>query len=653
MKRLLAVAGVLLFALTQSVRAAGVEDQYVAIYYLIQQGDAASDAGQTKAALERYSDALASLQKLQRANPLWQSNVVSYRLSYLSTRVVSQSALLKAGAGSRSQPATTIPGTAATTNGVDPELQKQVSMMQSQMRDLQSNNNTLQAKLREALSAQPSSVDPTNLARAEGRIQELARENELLKAGLAEIQAKPAPSALTKQMDQMRQDLDAASKKMIAESARTKALTRENAELQDRLSKTNLSPKDTSSRDAVQRQLDEANQKLANQKAVSDQLALDKGALAARLTSLQADVAGAAALRAENDMLRKQIAELHVSVQTGNNTNELSRRLVAAEAQVAALQAERNLLRLERAGLENRVNQLLAAAKSAPSRSEDAKKIKQLELERDNLQRQLSAANKQIASSKDKPSGLKADELAAQLSAVRSKLDVYEMKLVPFSPEEKALFRQPVKLATTDQPARKTGSIPKPPAGARDLVIEAQRLFARGDFAEAEKKYKELLAKDEKNLYTLANLSAIQIEESKFDEAEKNLKRALVVAPDDAYSMQMLGYLKFRQQKYNDALTILSQAAQLNPDSAEIQNYLGVTLSNIGQRDAAERALRNALRIDANYGSAHNNLAVIYATQEPPSVELARWHYQRALDAGNPKHPELEKLFEKKAAENP
>ncbi len=644
MNRLLAVAFLLSIAL--SVRAAGPEDQYIAIYYLIQQGDAASEAGRNKEALDRYTDAHASLQKLHRANPLWQSNVVSFRLSYLATRITSQSALAKPTGGPEN-PAPVAPSAGAA----NPEMQKQVTAMQQQMHTLQENNTSLQAKLREALTAQPAAVDPANLARAESRIKELARENELLKAGLNDGQTKPATAAAAKQLEQLRRDLEEAKKKMAEESGRTETLTRQNSDLQDQIAKTTTSPKDNGSRRSLQKQLDEATQKLAGQKEVADQLAREKAALATRLSSLESDTANTTALRAENDMLRSQIANLNNTLQQANNTNELGRRLVAAEAQIAALQSERSLLHLERAGLENRVNKLLAAATLAPTRAEDARRIKALEQDRDALQRQLAAANKQLATNKDKPaSGLKADELAAQLAAVRAKLDVYETKLVPYSPEELALFRQPVKLATTDQPARKSNSIPKPPAGARDLVIEAQRLFARGDFAEAELKYIELLKKDENNLYTLANLAAIQIEQGKLDDAEKNLKRAITVAPEDAYSMQMLGYLKFRQQKYNDALTALSQAAKLNPDSAEVQNYLGVTLSNIGQRDAAERALRNALRLEPNYGSAHNNLAVIYATQEPPSVELARWHYQRALDAGNPKHPELEKLFEKKAA---
>lgn len=54
--------------------------------------------------------------------------------------------------------------------------------------------------------------------------------------------------------------------------------------------------------------------------------------------------------------------------------------------------------------------------------------------------------------------------------------------------------------------------------------------------------------------------------------------------------------------------------------------------------------------LDNNHGGAHNNLAVFYASENPPNVPLARFHYQKALAAGHEKNPDLEKLFEKKEA---
>jgi Tfp pilus assembly protein PilF len=93
----------------------------------------------------------------------------------------------------------------------------------------------------------------------------------------------------------------------------------------------------------------------------------------------------------------------------------------------------------------------------------------------------------------------------------------------------------------------------------------------------------------------------------------------------------------------------LSRAAKADPQSAEIQNYLGVTLSHKGMRIPAETALRKAIEIDPSYGNAHNNLAVIYATQQPPLIQLARWHYQKAISSGQPRNPDLEKLLQIKS----
>src|SRR6185436_1661239 len=94
---------------------------------------------------------------------------------------------------------------------------------------------------------------------------------------------------------------------------------------------------------------------------------------------------------------------------------------------------------------------------------------------------------------------------------------------------------------------------------------------------------------------------------------------------NDAHAMTLLGIVKFRQEKFDEAFEILSHSAQIDPENAETQNYLGIALSQKGQRGAAETALRKAIQLSPGYGSAHNNLAVIYATQQPPFVELARW----------------------------
>jgi len=50
--------------------------------------------------------------------------------------------------------------------------------------------------------------------------------------------------------------------------------------------------------------------------------------------------------------------------------------------------------------------------------------------------------------------------------------------------------------------------------------------------------------------------------------------------------------------------------------------------------------------LSPNYASAHHNLAIIYATQNPPFIEMARWHYEKALAAGHARNADLESRFE-------
>jgi tetratricopeptide (TPR) repeat protein len=237
-----------------------------------------------------------------------------------------------------------------------------------------------------------------------------------------------------------------------------------------------------------------------------------------------------------------------------------------------------------------------------------------------------------------------------QVAALRAQLAVFEARRAPYSSEELALFNQPApQLAqTAAQTATKTSrnSPSEMPAGSATLVAEAHRYFVNRQFDKAEERYLEVLRQDDKNVYTLANLAAIQLELNHLDEAERHVQQALAQAPGDAYSLLILGQVKLRQDKYDDSLDALSRAAKADPESPQIQNFLGVTLSHKGLRVPAETALRKAIELDPGYASAHNNLAVVYVTQQPPAVALARWHYQKALAAGHPRNPELEKMLD-------
>ncbi len=634
MKRFLALALPFFLALTPGAWADGPDDDYVSIYNIIQQADSLNEKGQLGQARARYSDAFTALKKFQAGYPDWNIKVVRYRLNYLSSKI-SQISLSLANS-TPAPPATLvsppvipvapgilpppaakpeipapIPTPSATVSDV---AESQIKDLQDQVRRSEAEKTLLQAKLKEALNAQPAAVDPRELAKAEEKIKELQKENELLKVGLAE--------------------------------ARTNALKADPAALEQ-----------------TRQALAEANKKVAQLTQANSALAMEKESLLARMKTLTAPDDASAALRAENDILKKEVADLKSRAPASGKVTDLNRKLLEAQSQIAALQSDKEIMHLEKIALENRVKRLSvtppaaiaatpapapasAVAEAAAAAAATDAKIKQLEVQRDELQKSLDVATRELQGRKrGKETADRIADMTQQLASLHARIEVLEARQVPYTEEEMALFKAPANALVASAHVSRRSIKDLPPANAR-LVAEADRLMVSGQLDKAEGVCLDLLKLDEKDIVVLGKLAAIQVELNHWDDAEKHVRQALALNPDDPYCLEVLGQLKFRQRKYDDALNALSQAAQLNPQDAEIQNFLGLTLSEKGLRGPAETALRKAIQIDPGYGSAHNNLAVVYITQKPPLVELARWHYQKALAAGHPKNLQLEKLLD-------
>jgi len=352
------------------------------------------------------------------------------------------------------------------------------------------------------------------------------------------------------------------------------------------------------------------------------------------------------ALQKENDLLKVSLEKQAPSPAAGGNA-----QLAQAQAQIAALQSDKESLRLEKAALENRVKQLSGAVTASNSSAGaaaagESARIKQLERERDDLQKRLDAATKKLNGRKEKGAAGQVQDLENQLALLRARQEMLEARPAPYSAEELELLKPTAPTLAEANPNAGRKSLKELPAGSAALVAEAQRWFAAKEYDKAEAAYQQVLQQNPKNVPALANLAAIQAEAGHFGGAESNIKQALALEPEDAYCLYVLGILKFRQAKYDEALDALSHAAKLDPQNAEVQNYLGLALSEKGLRVPAEAALRKAIQLQPGYAGAHYNLAVVYATQRPPATELARWHYQKAIAAGHPRNPDLEKKFE-------
>jgi len=72
-------------------RAAGPDEDYLAIYGIMGQADALNTKGQTSQAHDKYVEAQQDLIQFQKDNPGWNVNIVSYRLNYLAEKITDTS----------------------------------------------------------------------------------------------------------------------------------------------------------------------------------------------------------------------------------------------------------------------------------------------------------------------------------------------------------------------------------------------------------------------------------------------------------------------------------------------------------------------------------------------------------------------------------
>lgn len=218
----------------------------------------------------------------------------------------------------------------------------------------------------------------------------------------------------------------------------------------------------------------------------------------------------------------------------------------------------------------------------------------------------------------------------------------------PPLPSDAAPTPMPGKLSVpakgSNNPQVETGFKPKVPEELLPTAREAKENFDRGQYRESEKAYEKMLSKAPNNVYILSNLGVVRFKSGKLKLAEEAFKKSIAIAPDDAFSRSTLGIVYYSQGKYDEAVNELTRALAANPKNPTAHNYLGITASQKGWPEAARKELETAIALDPNYPDANFNLAVVYATQQPPNKDLARKYYKRAVELGAEADPALEQL---------
>ena len=588
-KILACLAALLLLAAPPSSHpAASPQDDYLQIYVMINEGDKLDNSGQKSQAREKYENALNKLDKLKNENPEWEPTIVKYRIKYLNDKLSNLKSAKDTSPTPVEKPATPAAEKPATTTPPAPSAPAPAPTP--------SETPTPAIQKSEAPAPAVTSDDPSALRQ---KIIALTGDLESTRTELK--QAKNDLEQALTEKKQLKEKLSASS----APDANVAKLQEENAGLRQKLTAT-----------------EESLKKAAG------------GELSGEMTSLRGQV----------DSLEKKLAEANA------RSAELTRATDDYKKQIASL-----------------TTQLQATGSAGKSDSTLAKENAML---RSILDRQLKEQARREAARR-----LVLDEfknLAVSTEALKTQMEVLSSPLVSLSNEEQDMLKFSAPSLVTPAPAAPAAPAtssstsntptlskdaekpsspesfsekPRIPDEFKDVAAKATSLYNEKKFDEAATAYEQILAKYPQSIYALSNLGVVRFQQQKYPEAEKPLREAIRVAPNDAFSHSVLGIVLVQQEKYDDAIQVLSRAVALDPNDAKTRNYLGISSSRKGLQEAAEQECRKAIELDDSYGDAHFNLAVIYATQTPPSKELAKRHYNRALELGVPKDAELEKLL--------
>jgi tetratricopeptide (TPR) repeat protein len=562
--------------------AASPQDDYLQIYVMINEGDKLSQGGQNSQAREKYETALTRLEKLKNENPEWEPTIVKYRIKYLNDKLAN---LKTAKESATPPPAAPVAAPAPTAPA--------------------------------PMSEKPETPTPAPAP---------AAAKTEAPAAPAPIVASDDPSALRQRVIQLTGDLESARTELKQAKADLDQALTDKKGLQDKLSSG--APADANVA-ALQQENTALRTKLASteeslKKAAGGDMAGEMSSLRGQVDSLEKKLAEANAKSAEltraNEDYKKQIADLTGKLQMAGTAGKSDSTLAKENAMLRSI--------LDR--------QLKEQARREAARRLVLDEFKNLAVSTEALKTQMEVLSSPLVALSEEEEGM---------------LKVSAPSLVAPEPAAPAAAAGAATTATLSSAAEKPASPesyaekPRIPEEFKDTAARATSLYNEKKFDEAAAAYQEILNKYPQSIYALSNLGVVRFQQQKYPEAEKPLREAIRVAPNDAFSHSVLGIVLVQQEKYDDAIQVLSRAVALDPNDAKTRNYLGISSSRKGLQEAAEQECRKAIELDDSYGDAHFNLAVIYATQTPPAKELAKRHYNRALELGVPKDQELEKLL--------
>ena len=678
---------------------------FLKAYMTSQEGENLEHDNQFGAALAKYRLAGSLFEELRKTHADWQPAIVEYRGRKISESIlrvqekVSTQNDLAAGA-------TPLPGNPPPLPQKSGPARPSVEIVTP--RDEVAAQAPNDAAIREATRKLREKVDQlqTELQKSRDRITAVEKEKESLHGRLEETNSKleKAQSEVDKskwaerqvrdQLAQAQESLKKKSESSAGSSTKEReALAAEVAQLKKALVVA------AEGRAAAEKKKDEATAKAAEANKEIANTSKGRDDALAQLKGMKEAQQRVQVLVAENTGLKQKLADAEKSVrELSADKPKKEQELADVKGQIGQLQQQLAASQKQNRDFETRVADLRSQLDEAAVQLEKAKLTganaeETARLTKENeILRNIVVRERQEEARRDQAKKLmlaEFDKLKIKSDTLNEQIELLAQPVTKLSDEELALLRLPEVSISDHNPAAlkasftfaKKSSIasvksngrggtekpageenvaatddssdasaqrafqPDVPDDLRTLARGAKDNFEHGKYRSAEKQYQEILIKSPNNLYSLSNLGVVYFRSGRFKAAELTLRKAVAVWPRDEFAHTTLGIVYYRQAKFDAALTELTKSLAINPTSATAHNYLGITASQKGWQEAAEKEILEAIAANPDYADAHFNLAVIYATAQPPAKDLAKQHYAKATALGTAPDPSLEKLL--------
>lgn len=366
-------------------------------------------------------------------------------------------------------------------------------------------------------------------------------------------------------------------------------------------------------------------------------------------------------LIAENERLRGELADAQKQVATlKSDVTRKDEEITKLRGEITTLQGQLTTLRQESATYQTQVADLTrqlkelkdspgSAAMAAAGSDSIELVTKENEMLRNIIMRQLRIQNRQQQAK---------DLIIAELSKMQNasgdllkQVEELKSSRMTLSPEEEKLFKDPAARELISgsgvQATLIAASAEKPKPGSVDaLLLRGGEAFSTKDFSKAAEYYTEALRAEPKNINALIGLGMTQQRVGKYADSEAALQKALAYEPDNDSAAYAMGVTHFKQERWKESMTFFEKSLEKQPQNASARHYLGIIATKLSLMERAEREFKTTLAIDPNHGEAHFNLAVLYATWDPPQWDKARESYDAAIKKGVKPDASLEKLLD-------